>query len=288
MKINFPLTTALALAAIGAAVSLYGLVMMLGFYFLPLGAALELGKLTSAASLHRQWAQLNRFVSYTLTAIVLVLMTLTSGGVYSFVLTRYLAHVAAIEGPATERIAAADEDVRRQVEKVADIDKQLANLDATPALEITQIAAAARAQAEAAKLRAADQQRRQAQRNAIAAKRDAEAVELVRLRTARAEVGSQAQAAAAEVGPTKVVADLLGIDPGKVVAAAIASIYDALCILLLICAGSHKSVAAAAPVAEITKPIKTRKRSAAARRGWATRKRKAMVVAHQSPVVRVK
>jgi hypothetical protein len=46
---------ALALATVGAAVSLYGLVAMFSLAFLPLGAGLEAGKLTAAAALHHSW-----------------------------------------------------------------------------------------------------------------------------------------------------------------------------------------------------------------------------------------
>ena len=38
--------------------------------------------------------------------------------------------------------------------------------------------------------------------------------------------------------PVKVVADMFGVDPGKVVATAIALIYDTLCVLLLRASGS--------------------------------------------------
>jgi hypothetical protein len=171
-----------------------------------------------------------------------------------------LAHVAAITGPVMERIAAADEESARQADKVADLDKQIAGLDSTPALEITstakprtasQIAAQAKARVEATKLRLADEQRRRAKRDSLVARRDSETAELSRLRTVRAEIGSQQKAAEAEVGPTKLVADMLGIDPGKVVAAAVAAIYDALCVLLLIASVRHElPVPAAKPVAK--------------------------------------
>jgi hypothetical protein len=295
MKINVPYITALALASVGAAVSLYGLTMMFGVAFLPIGAGLEAGKLTSAAALHRSWHALGWRVRYALTGIVITLMVLTSSGIYGFTLTRYLAHVAAITGPVTERIAAAAEDIGRQADKIADLDKQIAALDAAPAIETAApakprtaaaIAAQARAQADAAKLRFADEQRRQAKRDALSAKRDAEAGELARLRTVRAEIGSQQQAAEAEVGPVKLIADAFGIDPGKVVAAAVASIYDALCVLLLIAAG-HK----AAPV-EQGKPAKAQRkpsqRSQAASKGWETRRRNALTAAYKRGPVAVK
>jgi hypothetical protein len=289
MKINIPYITALALAAIGAAVSLYGLVAMFGLAFLPVGAGLEAGKLTAAAALHRSWRALGWRVRYALSALVVALMILTSSGIYGFTLSRYLAHVAEITGPVSERIAAADQAIERQAAKVADLDKQITAIDAAPAIDTAiaakprnaaAIAAQAKAQAEAVKLRLADEQRRQAKRDALTTRRDAETAELARLRTERAAIGSQQKAAEAEVGPVKILADAIGVDPGKVVAAAVASIYDALCVLLLIAAG-HKPATAAA-----VKPPARRKssRSEASRKGWETRRRKAAAY-KRGPVV---
>jgi hypothetical protein len=284
-KLNIAYAMALALAAIGAGVSLYGLVMMFGMAFLPIGLGLEAGKLTSAAALHRSWQTLNWRIRYALSGIVVILMALTSSGIYGFTLTRYLAHVAAITAPVAERAAAADEEVFRQAGKVADLDKQIAGLDAAP-VEVSStarprtagaIAAQAQAQAAAAKLRLADEQRRQAKRDGLTAKRDVETAELVNLRGVRSRIDSQQQAAEAQVGPVKIVADVLGVDPGKVVAAAVAAIYDALCVLLLLVAGHKPAVpaplsaqATVETAAVVVAPVRKRARKA----GKPARKRK--------------
>src|SRR5258708_21661965 len=130
MKINVPYIAALTLAAIGAGVSLYGLVMMFGMAFLPIGLGLEAGKLTSAAALHQSWQTLGWRIRYALSAIVVTLMVLTSSAIYGFTLTRYLAHVAAITPPVAARAPAADDEVRRQAGQVADRAKPIADLDA--------------------------------------------------------------------------------------------------------------------------------------------------------------
>jgi hypothetical protein len=288
MKINVPYIAALSLAAIGAAVSLYGLTLMFGMTFLPIGVGLEAGKLTSAAALHQSWQSLGWRIRYALSAIVVTLMVLTSSGIYGFTLTRYLAHVAAITAPAQERAAAADEDIRRQAGKIADLTKQVEALDSAPVADFAgtskprtavAIAAQAQAQAAAAKLRLADEQRRQVKRDGLTAKRDIETAELAKLRGVRAEVASMQQAADAEVGPVKIVADVLGVDPGKVVAAAVAAIYDALCVLLLLVAGHKPAVPAAVPAqavietaAVVVAPAKKRARKARKPAGKAKRK----------------
>src|SRR5260370_27650835 len=193
---------ALTLAAIGAAVSLYGLVMMFGMAFLPIGLGLEAGKLTSAAALHQSWQTLGWRIRYALSAIVVTLMVLTSSGIYGLTLTRYLAHVASITAPVLERAAAADEEIRRQADKVGDLDKQIADLDANHGADVSStarprtaaaIAAQAQAQAAAAKLRIADEQRRQTKRDGLPANRDIEPAEVPRLHGLRARIDSQQQ-----------------------------------------------------------------------------------------------
>jgi hypothetical protein len=230
-------------------------------------------------------------------------MVLTSSGIYGFTLTQYLAHVAAITAPAAERIAAADENVSRQAGKVADLTKQIADVDAAPKtasvtaaikpVRASAIAAQAAAQAAAAKQHAAEDQRLQAKRDGLAGRRDIETAELSRLRGERTAVGSVQQAAEAEVGPVKVLADAIGVDPGKVVAGAVAILFDPLCVLLWLAIRSKPAEAVqavpeiaatvAAPVAEIApaavapaatvkKPVRKAKRKVATKK--TARKRK--------------
>jgi hypothetical protein len=298
INLNIPLIVAFCLAAIGGAISLLGLVSMFSLAFAPIGLGLECGKLSAAAALHSRWTQLGWFVRTVLTTIVICLVILTSSGLYGFTLEHYLAHVAELTAPVQERIAAADEDIRGQVEKVADTDRQIAQIDAAPALEIpstarpktaAQIAAQAKAQAEANKLRIAEDQRRQAKRDGLAVRREQEAGELARLRTVRAEIASQQQAAESEIGALKLIADALHVDAAKVVAVSVASLYDLLAITLLIAASTHKPTVPATVEPGKAAPRKaSTKRSNAARKGWQNRRRKVLVAASGKPVMRVK
>jgi hypothetical protein len=297
-RLNIHLIVALAIATVGGAVSLLGLVSMFSLAFAPIAVALECGKLASASALHSQWSQLGWFVRSVLSAIVVCLVILTSSGIYGFTLERYLSHVAALTAPGQERIASADEDIRRRIERIADIDGQIAALDKAPALEIastarpktaSQIAAAAKAAAEANKLRVAEEARKQAKRDGLVAQRDRESAELGRLRSVRAEVASQQQAAESEIGALRLIADALHVDAAKVVAVSVASLYDLLAIMLLI-AASHKPAAPApaTPATVETKPAAaSRKRSAAARKGWQGRKRRALIAKGGRPATLV-
>jgi hypothetical protein len=302
--LNIPLIVALLLATVGGAVSLLGLVSMFSIAFAPVAIGLECGKLASASTLHARWAQLGWFVRTVLTTIVACLVILTSSGLYGFTLEHYLAHVASLTAPVQERLAMADEDIRRQVERIADIERQITQLDAAPALEIAssakpktvaQIAAAAKATAEANKLRIAEEARKQVLRDGLASKRDQASAELGRLRSARAEVASQQQAAESEIGALKLIADALGIDAAKVVAVSVASLYDLLAITLLVAASTQKPTEAPAPAqAEVTVPVapveakparaaarQSSARSKASRKAWKTRRAREKVRAQQ-------
>jgi hypothetical protein len=296
-KLNIPLIVALLIGAVGAAVSLLGLVAMFGATFAPIAIGLEIGKVTSAATLHKSWQTLGRCVRYTLTGIVALLVVLTSSGIYGFALSRYQAHIAAIEGPVAERVAAADADIERQTEKLADLDKQITTTDSALIIDTAPqarprtaaaIAAQARAQVEAAKQRRADEQRRQATRDALTAKRDVESAELTRLRTVRAEIQTQKTTADAEVGPMRLIADSIGVDVGKVVAISVASLYDLLATLLLL-VSSHNPAAPAKTKPAVPKKSIVAKRKASKRmfKAWDTRRERARQAAFKRGPVAV-
>jgi hypothetical protein len=91
----------------------------------------------------------------------------------------------------SSQAAGEDGQVRLDSGRTCNRRASLPDFDSTPALEITstakprtatQIAAQAKAQAEAAKLRLADEQRRQAKRDGLVSRRDIQTAELTRLR----------------------------------------------------------------------------------------------------------
>lgn len=289
MKIRLTLlySTALALAGVGAAVSLSGLVTMFGLSFLPIGAGMEIGKLSGAAALHRHWGTLSVGVRCALSAVVGTLMVLTSVGVYGFAYEHYLAHVAEATAPAIERMAAVEASIQAKESQVSGISVRLAALDAAPVIEVASakgaktakaIAASAKAMAEASKLRAIEEGQRRVERAALASEHEARAAELTVLQAEHASAASAVKSAEAEVGPVRVVAEALGVDPGKVIAVSIASIYDLLCVLLLLVASheQQKIRVLETPVIVAVGKRRKRSRSEAAQLGWERRKFKAL------------
>src|SRR6266852_7783138 len=119
--------TAIALASIGATVSLSGLVAMFGLAFLPIGLGLEVAKIVDARRLHQ--GHLTTGLRATLFALVTVCMAVTTIGVYGFISRGYADRVATMTRTTDHDLAEASERIKVAEQQVADIDRQLARID---------------------------------------------------------------------------------------------------------------------------------------------------------------
>jgi hypothetical protein len=124
------MTAALALATVSAGFSITGMTSIFVGSFWPvigMGIALEAGKLSAVASLgHLHGGRLKA----TLVALVAVLMGLNAIGAYGFLAKAHIGH--ALDGNLAVAGRAADVDARLSVQTslVADLDRQLAQIDA--------------------------------------------------------------------------------------------------------------------------------------------------------------
>jgi hypothetical protein len=112
------LITALSISAVAIYYSIAGLVAIFAAAAIPImimGGVLEVGKLVTAVWLHKYWSQAKWWLKYYLATAVLVLMFITSMGIFGFLSK---AHI--------EQTSASVENVA-QVEQ---IDKQIAQLNA--------------------------------------------------------------------------------------------------------------------------------------------------------------
>ena len=134
-----------------------------------MGIALEGGELSSVAWLGRHGGTASRRLKAGLVALVAVLMMLNAIGAYGFLAKAHIGHALASDPVVSGRAADIDARISVQADKVADLSKQIADLDAArtiepPATGTLRTAAAIDAQAAAlaaaAKLRAADDERR--------------------------------------------------------------------------------------------------------------------------------
>jgi hypothetical protein len=149
---------------------------------------------------------------------------------------------------AAAKLADLDAKITVQADVVADLGKQIADLGAArsveaPAVSNLRTAAAinaqATAQATAEKLRAADDERRQAKRKDLADKLAVEAKTLAGLRTEKAKVEGDRQIAQADLGPIRSLAELVDADPEIIlrgVTSVLALVLDPLAVLMLFAA----------------------------------------------------
>jgi hypothetical protein len=153
------------------------------------------------------------------------------------------------------------------------------------------------AQARTAVIRARDDKAQvkaaQAILTASAAERDRLVAKLSAANTTTAQAEGNAIASTSEFAAIQFIAGATGASTDTVARAAILTISampDMLAVLLLLAAGySNSEPAPVTPATVEAKPIAERqsRRSRASRKGWVTRKRRAMVAAHQQPMVLV-
>jgi len=259
------LTAALALATVSGGFSITGMTSIFVGAFGPvigMGIALEVGKLSAVAWLGHQRGTASKPLRAALTILVAVLMGLNAVGCYGFLAKAQIGHQ--VEGETVVSARAADIEARLsvQAEEVADLTKQIADLDAARTIETpsagnlrtaSAISAQAAALAAAAKLRAADDERRQAKRTSLADKLTVEAQALADIKIEKAKVDGDKRVVEADLGPVRYLATLLGAGDQDVLRwfiLVIAVLLDPAAVLLLLAAtraGPLSSAAAGAP-----------------------------------------
>jgi hypothetical protein len=213
-----------------------------------MGIALEVGKLSAVAWLGHQRGSASRRLRAALAFLVAVLMGLNAVGCYGFLAKAHIGHQVEGETAVGARLADVEARLAVQAEKVADLTKQIADLDAARTIETpsagnlrtaTAINAQAAALAAAAKLRAADDERRQAKRTSLADKLTVEAKVLADLKIEKAKVDGDRKVAEADLGPVRYLATLFGAGDQDVLRwfiLVIALLLDPAAVLLLLAA----------------------------------------------------
>jgi hypothetical protein len=183
-----------------------------------------------------------------LVGLIAVLMALNAVGCYGFLAKAHIGHALASDLAVSGRAAAIDAKISVQADKVADITKQIADLDAARTIETpsvgnlrtaSAISAHAAALAAATKLRAVDDERRQAKRTSLADKLTVEAKALAELKIEKAKVDGEKKVAEADLGPVRYLATLLGANDQDVLRwfiLVVALLLDPAAVLLLLAA----------------------------------------------------
>jgi len=213
---------ALALATVSAGFSIYGFTSIFVGAFWPvigMGAALELGKLRAVTWIGRNGSSPTWGLKGALTVLVLVLMGQNVVGAFGFLAKAHIGHQVEGETAIGARAADVEAHLSAQAEKVADLTKQIADLDAARTIETpsagnlrtaSAISAQAAALAAAAKLRVADDERRQAKRTSLADKLTVEAKALADMKIEKARVDADRKVADADLGPVRYLATSIG------------------------------------------------------------------------------
>src|SRR5258708_22184851 len=246
------LTAAMALATVSGGFSITGMTsIFVGAYWpvVGMGVALEIGKLCAVAALptlHRGT------LKAALAVLVAVLMGLNAVGCYGFLAKAHIGHQVEGDVAVAGRAADIEGRISVQTEKVADLTKQIADLDAartieTPSAGNLRTASAINAQvaalAAAARLRAADDERRQAKRTSLADKLTVEAKALADLKREKAKIDGDTMDAGADHGRVRYLATLIGAGDQDVLRwfiLVIALLLDPAAVLMLLAAAQAR------------------------------------------------
>lgn len=227
---------ALSLSSVAAYYSIIGLatIFSASFYAVVLMAAvLEVSKLVCASWLYQKWDKINSLIKTYLTTAVIVLMLITSLGIFGF-LSR--AHVDQRLGntEVTLKIEQIDAQIASIKEVMERYRAQLSQLDR--AINI-QLDANRATQALAARTRQV------AERDQIRQKLDSEQQNLQKLEQAKMELKQKSNVLESEVGPIKYIAEFFvqneKVDVEKAVRwmiVVIVLVFDPLAVLMLIAA----------------------------------------------------
>ena len=129
----FVLITALSISAVAAYYSIIGLIAIFAAAAIPIaimGAVLEVGKLVTASWLYQFWKDIPKFLKYYLTIAVIVLMFITSMGIFGFLSK---AHVEQTSGTsqAQAQVERIDEKINRFTGRVNIIKEKITRLESS-------------------------------------------------------------------------------------------------------------------------------------------------------------
>jgi len=261
MIINYlALAIAIILSFVAAYYSIVGLAMIFASAMIPvivMASALEAGKVVSASWLYRNWGTAPRFIKYYLTVAVVVLMFITSMGIFGFLSKAHLDQ-SVISGDSVTKLATYDERIRTSKENIEVSRKALRQMDDA----VDQVMG--RSNDEKGADKAVAIRRGQAkERQRLQSEIQAEQATISKLNEERAPIAAEVRKVEAEVGPIKYIAALMyGDNPDQnILEKAVRSViiilvlvFDPLAIMLLL-AANHSLYRKEEPIVKEPPPI---------------------------------
>jgi hypothetical protein len=234
--------TALALSACAAYYSIMGLVAIFAAAAIPIfimGSLLEISKLVVASWIYQNWKEVPRLMKYYFTSALVILMLLTSMGIFGYLSKAHLDQ-AIPTGDVSAKLALIDEKIKTEKENINANRKELTQLDAQVDQTLSRTTEASGADRSIA-IRRAQQKDRARILNEIGAAQ----TKIAKYNEDRAPIASEVRKVEAEVGPIKYIAALLYGDNPEVdvlekavrwVIILIVMVFDPLAVLLLVAA----------------------------------------------------
>ena len=232
------LFVALAVSGVSAYYSILGLTAIFSSAFVPvviMGVALELGKLVSASWLYRNWKTSPFFLKTYLTIAVIVLMFISSMGIFGFLSRAHIEQTLNINTGSADQIEIINNKIEELKVSSTDLDKQIAQIDAA----ISKLTERGQAQTS---LKAAEQQRKT--RDSLVKRKEEYVRNISTLTNEKVSLSSGIKKLEAEVGPLKYIAELVYEGAGadrlekavRMVIILLVLVFDPLAVVLLIAA----------------------------------------------------
>ena len=197
------LLTGLTISAVAIYYSVVGLTAIFSAAAIPIiimGSALEVGKLVCASWLKQNWEKAPRFMKYYMTIAVVVLMMITSMGIFGF-LSKAHNDQTLVSGDVGSKIAIYDEKIKTAKENIEADRKQLKQMDEA----VDQIMGRSTDEKGADKANAV---RKSQQKDRISLAKDIETQQklIASLNDEAAPIRAEVRKVEAEVGPIKYIA----------------------------------------------------------------------------------
>jgi hypothetical protein len=236
-----PFLTAIALSIVAAYYSVIGLAQIFPGSYWPIiimGSVLELSKLVTVSWLYNNWNVTTRWMRYYFLIAVILLMAITSMGIFGYLSKAHIEHSSSI-APLIEKEFIYDEKIKTLKESIETNRKNLLQLDA--AVDQVMVRSSDEKGAERSNQIRKTQQK---ERTRIADEIARAQTEIQKITEERSPISLEIKKAESELGPIKYVAEVVYetqdrdlIDKAvRLVIFVIIVVFDPLAVLLLIAA----------------------------------------------------
>jgi hypothetical protein len=233
---------ALSLSAVAAWYAVAGLVAIFAAAAVPIvimGSLLEVAKLTVASWLYRSWKEIPLLMKTYFTVALVVLMLLTSMGIFGFLSKAHLDQAIPV-GDVAAKLALIDEKIQTEKDNINASRKELSQLDS----QVDQTIARTE-DARGAERSISIRRSQQKDRNRILNEIGAAQTKIANLNEERAPIATEVRKVEAEVGPIKYIAAVIYGDSAdtdtleravRIVTILIVIVFDPLAVLMLVAA----------------------------------------------------